>query len=93
VEQMKSLLSSCMITAPDAAALISSSFCLDLPGCSTVIVIPHMERIEDVILVCCLAHCRRKFYKAVSKEWRKVYSVERLLEIAGNIKIAYSRLK
>lgn len=28
-------------------------------------------RIEDVILVCCLAHCRRKFYEAVPKERRK----------------------
>ena len=28
-------------------------------------------RLEDVILVCCLAHCRRKFYEAVPKERRK----------------------
>ena len=28
-------------------------------------------RIEDVVLVCCLAHCRRKFYEAVPKERRK----------------------
>lgn len=27
--------------------------------------------IQDVILVCCLAHCRRKFYEAVPKERRK----------------------
>lgn len=28
-------------------------------------------RIEDVILVCCLAHCRRKFFEAVPKARRK----------------------
>lgn len=28
-------------------------------------------RMEDVILVCCLAHCRRKFFEAVPKERRK----------------------
>ena len=28
-------------------------------------------RIEDVILVCCLAHCRRKFFEAVPKTRRK----------------------
>lgn len=28
-------------------------------------------RIEDVILVCCLAHCRRKFFEAIPKERRK----------------------
>ncbi|MDY5576157.1 MAG: IS66 family transposase [Lachnospiraceae bacterium] len=28
-------------------------------------------RIEDVILVCCLAHCRRKFYEAVPAARRK----------------------
>ncbi|MCI5595898.1 MAG: IS66 family transposase [Lachnospiraceae bacterium] len=28
-------------------------------------------RIEDVILVCCLAHCRRKFYEAVPSARRK----------------------
>ena len=28
-------------------------------------------RIEDVVLVCCLAHCRRKFYEAVPAERRK----------------------
>lgn len=28
-------------------------------------------RLEEVILVCCLAHCRRKFYEAVPKERRK----------------------
>ena len=28
-------------------------------------------RIEDVILVCCLAHCRRKFYEAVPAGRRK----------------------
>jgi transposase len=27
--------------------------------------------IQDVILVCCLAHCRRKFYEAIPKERRK----------------------
>ena len=29
------------------------------------------NRVEDVILVCCLAHCRRKFYEAVPVERRK----------------------
>jgi transposase len=29
-------------------------------------------RIEDVILVCCLAHCRRKFFEAIPKERRKL---------------------
>ena len=28
-------------------------------------------RIEDVIMVCCLAHCRRKFYEAVFKQRQK----------------------
>lgn len=28
-------------------------------------------RIEDVVLVCCLAHCRRKFYEAVPSGRRK----------------------
>lgn len=28
-------------------------------------------RLEDVILVCCLAHCRRKFYEAIPAERRK----------------------
>ena len=28
-------------------------------------------RIEDVILVCCLAHCRRKFFEALPKERQK----------------------
>lgn len=28
-------------------------------------------RIEDVILACCLAHCRRKFFEAIPKERRK----------------------
>jgi transposase len=28
-------------------------------------------RVEDVILVCCLAHCRRKFYEAVPASRRK----------------------
>ena len=28
-------------------------------------------RIEDVVLVCCLAHCRRKFYEAVPTGRRK----------------------
>uniref|UniRef100_UPI003FEE4506 IS66 family transposase n=1 Tax=Candidatus Ventrimonas sp. TaxID=3048889 RepID=UPI003FEE4506 len=29
------------------------------------------NKVEDVILVCCLAHCRRKFYEAVPAERRK----------------------
>lgn len=29
------------------------------------------NQVEDVILVCCLAHCRRKFYEAVPAERRK----------------------
>lgn len=29
-------------------------------------------RIEDVILSCCLAHCRRKFFEAIPKERRKL---------------------
>lgn len=28
-------------------------------------------RIEDVILVCCLAHCRRKFFETLPKERQK----------------------
>lgn len=28
-------------------------------------------RIEDVVLVCCLAHCRRKFFEAIPAERRK----------------------
>ena len=28
-------------------------------------------RIEDVVLVCCLAHCRRKFFEAVPKARQK----------------------
>ena len=28
-------------------------------------------KIEDAVLVCCLAHCRRKFFEAVPKERRK----------------------
>lgn len=28
-------------------------------------------RIEDVVLICCLAHCRRKFFEAVPAERRK----------------------
>lgn len=28
-------------------------------------------RIEDVVLLCCLAHCRRKFYEAVPAGRRK----------------------
>ena len=71
MEQMKSLLSSCMITAPDAAALISSSFWLDLPGCSTVIVIPHMERIEDVILVAVWLIAGENFIKPFRKSGEK----------------------
>ena len=35
-------------------------------------------RIEDVILVCCLAHCRRKFFEAIPAERRKKW---RLLDI------------
>lgn len=29
------------------------------------------HKVEDVILVCCLAHCRRKFYEAIPAERRK----------------------
>lgn len=29
------------------------------------------NKVEDVILVCCLAHCRRKFYEALPKERQK----------------------
>ena len=29
------------------------------------------NKVEDVILVCCLAHCRRKFYEAVPSARRK----------------------
>lgn len=29
------------------------------------------NKVEDVILVCCPAHCRRKFYEALPKEWQK----------------------
>ena len=48
-----------------------SNSCPDSKGCCTVTVIPHMGRIEDVVLVCCLAHCRRKFYEAVPTGRRK----------------------
>lgn len=29
------------------------------------------NKVEDVVLVCCLAHCRREFYEAVSAQHRK----------------------
>lgn len=32
-------------------------------------------RIQDVILVCCMAHCRRKFYEAVPSERRKKWKL------------------
>ena len=32
-------------------------------------------RIEDVILVCCLAHCRRKFFEAIPAERRKKWKL------------------
>ena len=35
-------------------------------------------RIEDVVLVCCLAHCRRKFFEAIPAERRKK---QKLLDI------------
>lgn len=41
-------------------------------------------RIEDVILVCCLAHCRRKFYEAVPVPRRKKL---KLLDIASEEEI------
>lgn len=40
--------------------------------------------IQDVILVCCLAHCRRKFYEAVPKDRRKKL---KLLDINSEIEI------
>ena len=42
-------------------------------------------RIEDVILVCCLAHCRRKFYEALPKERQKKI---RLLDINSELEVA-----
>jgi len=41
--------------------------------------------IQDVVLVCCLAHCRRKFYEAVPKERRKKL---KLLDINSEQEIA-----
>lgn len=41
-------------------------------------------RIEDVILVCCLAHCRRKFYEAVPVARRKKL---KLLDISSEQEI------
>ena len=47
-------------------------------------------KIEDVVLLCCLAHCRRKFFEAVPKERRKklklldIHSDQRMEEPAGN---------
>lgn len=35
-------------------------------------------RIEDVVLACCLAHCRRKFFEAIPAERRKK---QKLLDI------------
>nr|WP_298514584.1 transposase [uncultured Marvinbryantia sp.] len=29
------------------------------------------NKVEGVALVCCQVHCRRKFYKALPKEWQK----------------------
>lgn len=48
-------------------------------------------RLEDVTLVCCLAHCRRKFYEAVPKERRKglklldIHSEQELVEPGEDI--------
>lgn len=33
------------------------------------------NKVEDVVLVCCLAHCRRKFYEAVPAGRRKKYKL------------------
>ena len=41
-------------------------------------------RIEDVILVCCLAHCRRKFYEALPKERQKKIN---LLDINSELEV------
>lgn len=41
-------------------------------------------KLEDVILLCCLAHCRRKFYEAVSKNRRKRL---KLLDIYSEVEI------
>ena len=47
--------------------------------------------LEDVVLVCCLAHCRRKFYEAVPKERRKglklldIHSEQEIQEPEGDI--------
>ena len=32
-------------------------------------------RIENVILICCLAHCRRKFFEAIPAERRKKWKL------------------
>lgn len=47
-------------------------------------------KIEDAVLLCCLAHCRRKFFEAVPKERRKklklldIHSDQKMEEPAGN---------
>ena len=40
------------------------------------------NKVEDVILVCCLAHCRRKFYEAIPAERRKAW---KLLDINSEV--------
>lgn len=70
-EQMESLLSSCMITDRDAAAIIPSSFCLDLPGCSTVMVIPHMEGLKMLSLYAVWLTAGENFMKPFRKSGEK----------------------
>ena len=42
------------------------------------------NKVEDVILVCCLAHCRRKFYEAIPAERKKRW---KLLDINSEVTI------
>nr|WP_296831505.1 transposase [uncultured Marvinbryantia sp.] len=40
------------------------------------------NKVEGVVLVCCQVHCRRKFYKALPKEWQKIKLLDILSEEA-----------
>ena len=57
--------SSCMITSPAGRAPAPGIFWKGSMGFCNVTATRGITKSGDVILVCCLAHCRRKFYEAV----------------------------